>query len=108
MAHRQRQRRDRHVFDEETINAVASEFENRLNDQDDRLAALSHCMGELGGDGRALLQKRYRDGQAVQEIAGEIGHTANRVAVRLHRLRIALMECIKRRELPTKVAEAGA
>ncbi len=99
MAHRQKQRRDRHVFDDETIAAVAGEFERRAGADDDRLIALSHCMNKLDDDGRELLTRRYRDGLAVQHIAEEIGHTANRVAVRLHRLRVTLMQCIRRREL---------
>ena len=97
MAFRQRQRRDRHVFDDEAIAAVTGEFERRSDAKEDRLIALSQCMQELGGDARGLLQQRYRDGQAVQEIAEQLGHTANRVAVKLHRLRVALLECIRRR-----------
>ena len=98
MAHRQRQRRDRHVYDDETIAAVAAEFEERPALLDDRLTTLSHCLQEIGDDARKLLQRRYRDGLTVQHIAEDLGHTPNRVAVRLHRLRVALMECIRRRE----------
>jgi len=98
MAHRQRQRRDRLVFDDAAISAIADEFEKRADANDDRLTALSHCMRELNADSRELLGRRYRDGLAVQQIAEELGHTANRVAVRLHRLRTALLECIRRRE----------
>jgi DNA-directed RNA polymerase specialized sigma24 family protein len=56
-------------------------------------------MGEMADDGRHVLQLRYRDGLSVQQIAAGLGHTANRVAVRLHRLRLALMQCIQRRQL---------
>jgi RNA polymerase sigma-70 factor (ECF subfamily) len=99
MAQRQKRRRDRHVFDDETLAVVAQEFERREELLDDRLAALSRCMGEMADDGRRVLQLRYRDGLSVQDIAAGLGHTANRVAVRLHRLRLALMQCIQRRQL---------
>jgi len=99
MALRQRQRRDRHVYDDETIAAVAAEFEQRSDALDDRITALSHCLGEINEDARELLTRRYRDGLTVQHIAEDLGHPANRVAVRLHRLRVALMECIQRREI---------
>ena len=108
MAFRQRQRRDRHVFDDDAIDAVTREFQRRSDAKEDRLTALSQCMQELGDDARGLLQQRYRDGQAVQEIAQELGHSANRVAVRLHRLRLALLECIRRRNEPAAAAGAGA
>lgn len=108
MAFRQRQRRDRHIFDDDAIQAVTREFERRSDGKEDRLIALSQCMQELGNDGRNLLQKRYRDGQAVQHIAEALGHSANRVAVTLHRLRLALLECIRRRSGPAELSEAGA
>ena len=99
MAYRQKQRRDRHVFDDETIAVVADEFERRFDGADDRLIALGRCMNQLGDDGRELIQQRYREGVSVGQIAQQLGHTANRVAVKLHRLRVALMQCIQRQEL---------
>ena len=108
MAFRQRQRRDRHVFDDDAIAAVTGEYERRSDANEDRLIALSQCMQELGNDARGLLQQRYREGRAVQEIAEQLGHTANRVAVKLHRLRIALMQCIRRRNGLPEATGAGA
>lgn len=107
MSFRQRQQRDRHVFDDETLAVVSGELEERAELKEDRLVALSQCMNELGNDGRELLTQRYRDGLPVQDIAAHLGHTANRVAVRLHRLRVALLECIRRRET-AEIAGAGA
>lgn len=107
MSFRQRQQRDRHVFDDETLAVVAGELEERAELKEDRLVALSQCMNELGNDGRELLTQRYRDSLPVQDIAAHLGHTANRVAVRLHRLRVALLECIRRREA-AEIAGAGA
>lgn len=104
MAHRQRYRRDRHVFDDETLATVAGTFEERAEGLEDRLAALSHCLGELNDDARWLIRRRYRDGLTVKRIAEELGHTANRVAVRLHRLRTMLLQCIQQDE--TKGATA--
>jgi RNA polymerase sigma-70 factor (ECF subfamily) len=99
MAYRQRQGRDRHIFDDEALNEVAATFERQDDDLDDRLPTLAGCIKDLPADGRNLLKQRYRDGAAVKEIASQLGQSANRVAVRLHRLRAALMECIRRRQL---------
>jgi RNA polymerase sigma-70 factor (ECF subfamily) len=103
MAYRQRRRRDRHVFDDETLAAVASVFEERAEGLDDKLTALSHCMNQLSDDARTLIRTRYRDGFSVKQIADQLGHSANRVAVRLHRLRLALMECMQRGTLPEAI-----
>jgi RNA polymerase sigma-70 factor (ECF subfamily) len=102
MAQRQKRRRDRLVFDDETIAAVADVFTERA-DEDDRLTALAHCLNQLDGDARSLIRTRYADGLSVHELAGRLGHTANRVAVRLHRLRLALMRCIERKMLQEAV-----
>lgn len=96
MAHRQKRYRDRHVFDDETLAAIAGVFEQRAEGLDDKLTALSHCMNQLNDDSRTLIRNRYSDGFSVKQIADQLGYSANRVAVRLHRLRVALMECIER------------
>lgn len=97
MAHRQKQGRDRHVFDEEAVALVATAFEKQAEAFDDRLSALSVCIQQLPDDGRSLIRRRYGEGWSVKNLADELGQTANRLAVRLHRLRAALMECIQRR-----------
>ena len=72
-------------------------FERQAEAFDDRLSALSDCIQQLPDDGRSLIKRRYADGWSVKNLADELGQTANRLAVRLHRLRSALMECIQRR-----------
>jgi len=96
MAHRQRVGRDHHVFDAETIAQVADTFERQTVDFDDRLEALSHCIEQLPPDRRQLLRRRYEEGWTVKRLAAELEQTANRLAVRLHRMREALMRCVRR------------
>ena len=97
MAYRQKQGRDRHVFDDEAVSLVATAFEKRAEAFDDRLTALSDCIQQLPDDGRSLIKRRFGDGWSVKNLADDLGQTANRLAVRLHRLRASLMECIQRR-----------
>ena len=97
MAHRQKQGRDRHVFDDEAVSLIASAFEQQSERFDERLTALKHCIQQLPDDGRRLIRRRYGDGWSVKNLAHELGQTANRLAVRLHRLRALLMECIQQR-----------
>lgn len=98
MAHRQKLGRDRHVFDDETLNEVADVFEGQMVDGDDRMSALSHCLNELPDKSRDLIDQRYKNGMSVKDIAEKLGRKANQVAVQLHRLRQSLMECIQRRQ----------
>ena len=104
MAHRQRQGRDRHVFGDEAVSRIADVFEQRSDEFDDRLAALADCLKLLPEEGRRLIRRRYRDGLPVKRIAEELGHTAGRVAVRLHRLRTVLMQCIQDRQVEGRPA----
>ena len=97
MAHRQKQGRDRHVFDDEAVSLIASAFEQHSERFDERLTALAHCIQQLPDEGRQLIRRRYGDGWSVKNLAKELGQTANRLAVRLHRLRAMLLECIQQR-----------
>jgi RNA polymerase sigma-70 factor (ECF subfamily) len=98
MAHRQRLGRDRHLFDDETLACVAQAGEDQAVDFDERLTTLSECIEQLPEGGRRLLRRRYMEGLSVKLIAEELGHTANRVSVRLHRIRTTLMECIQKHQ----------
>ena len=84
------------------IALVADAFERQSEDFDQRLAALSQYIQQLPPDRRQLLRRRYGEGWTVKRLAEELGQTANRLAVRLHRLRESLLQCIQRR-----CAEAG-
>jgi len=97
MAHRQKQGRDRHVFDDEPVSLVAAAFEKQSGKFDERLTALSQCIQQLPDAGKQLIRRRYGDGWSVKNLAEDLGQTANRLAVRLHRLRATLLECIQRR-----------
>ncbi len=98
MAHRQRLGRDRHVFDDGVVEQIAASFEKSSERFEERLAALSHCMKQLSEDAQTLVGRRYRDGVAVKSLAAELGQTANTIAVKLHRIRAALMQCIRKRQ----------
>lgn len=55
---------------------------------------LDGCLGRLSTQARQLLELRYRQGMAVQDIATHLGRTAGSVSVSLHRLRQVLAECL--------------
>lgn len=88
-------KRDRHVFDDELLEEVASRpFE--LND-DGRSAALHRCLAGLPARSAAMIRKRYTPGESIASIAAERGVSEGSVRMSLMRIRKRLMECIERR-----------
>lgn len=102
MAHRQRQLRDRLVFDDEmlaVLDPAARAVDETYRERQERLTA---CLEKLPQTHRDLLRQRYADGLSLQAIAGSVRRTANAVAQALFRVRRTLIECV------TRLAEGGA
>jgi RNA polymerase sigma-70 factor, ECF subfamily len=96
-AYRKRCARSRLVFDDRLVSELAEEFVRRDADHDRRLEALEHCIGKLPGPRRQILDRRYRHGEAVDEIARRLRKAPNVVAAALYRIRKTLQECIESR-----------
>ena len=102
MAHRQRQLRDRLVFDDEmlvVLDPAAKAVDETYEERQERLTA---CLEKLPESQRELLRQRYADGLSLQAIAESVRRTANAVAQTLFRVRRTLIDCVTRR------AEGGA
>ncbi len=94
MAHRQRQLRDRVVFDNEIL-AILDPAAREVDETFEvRERVLSGCLEKLGAPHRDLLHQRYAQGQSLQAIAEACQKTANGVAQTLFRVRRSLMECV--------------
>ena len=96
MAHRQRQLRDRVVFDDEILallDPAAKELDETF---EQRERALTGCLEKLASVHRDLLHKRYAEGQSLQAIAEACRKTANGVAQALFRIRRSLIDCVAR------------
>ncbi len=97
LAYRKRCVRNRLVFDERLVRQVAEEFLLREENHGAHLEALEHCMEKLPRARRELLERRYRHGDTVDEIAERLRKAPNVVSASLYRLRKALMACIEAR-----------
>lgn len=96
MAHRQRQLRDRVVFDDEIL-AILDPAARELDETFElREQALTECLEKLAAPHRELLHKRYAEGESLQTIAAACRKTANGVAQALFRLRRSLIDCVAR------------
>jgi RNA polymerase sigma-70 factor, ECF subfamily len=92
-----RVRRDRLVFDEETIQSLAIAFETQGGGPARKLDFLQDCLRHLEGRTRQVCELRYRDDLKPAAIGEAIGMTANSVAKMLQRIRDQLRECVERK-----------
>jgi len=96
MAWRQRQIRDRLVFEDDMLEVLATGARECDDMFDRRQERLTGCLEKLTPEHRELIRKRYADGTPLQSIASERGMTANAVMQTLFRLRQRLMICVSR------------
>ena len=89
--------RDRLVFCEEVMEAVAETRHSLASRLEAQRHALRLCLGELSADDQALLRRRYGDAETIAALAGERGKTAKALYRRLDRLREAIARCAYRR-----------
>jgi len=92
-----RVRRDRLVFDEQTMANLATAFSSLSADQSTKLDHLRDCLQGLEGRAKQLCELRYQRDQKPAAIASSVGMSANSVAKALQRIRGQLRECIDRK-----------
>jgi len=98
----QRQRRQRLVFDEDVLLALAdAEFEPAAVGAA-RQEALEQCLEKLNRADRDLLQRTYGDDGQIKDVAAQLGRPVQSVYTALSRIRGVLFICIQR----TLTAEA--
>jgi RNA polymerase sigma-70 factor (ECF subfamily) len=89
--------RERLVFDDAVLKQLAEVAASKLEQLDQRRAALEHCLQELPPPQRQLIDLRYTAGQTIELIGESIGRPAGSVRQTLYRIRAALQACIERR-----------
>jgi RNA polymerase sigma-70 factor (ECF subfamily) len=96
MAWRQRQIRDRLVFEDDMLEVLAFAARDADETFDSRQKLLTGCLEKLQPVHREMVRRRYAEGTALQAIAAERGMTANAVMQALFRIRQSLMHCVAR------------
>jgi RNA polymerase sigma-70 factor (ECF subfamily) len=96
MAHRQKQLRDKVVFNDEVVAALAVESRELDERYEERAAALERCLEQIRPRSREALRLRYAEQLPVQTMAGKLDRTPNAVSQLLFRARQWLIECVKR------------
>lgn len=88
-------RRDRHVFGEETMRLIAQEAEESAEVFAMERGALDECLKKLPDRQRILVSTAYASGVRIHELATQSGRSPMSLYKSLHRIRMALMDCIR-------------
>jgi RNA polymerase sigma-70 factor, ECF subfamily len=95
LAQRRKTQRDRLRFDDAFLKALAEHTERDACNAEEDALALRDCLAKLSNDDRKLIRRRYDMGATVKVIADDLGQSPNAIAVRLHRIRHALLDCVQ-------------
>lgn len=88
--------RDRHVFSEAVLELLAADAESAAADSAAEAQALEECLQKLPPSQRALVHAAYAPGVRIDEMAKASGRSPMSVYKALHRLRVALIGCIRK------------
>ena len=92
----QRRKRDRHVFSEELVHQLADRQAELGPRHTSQREALEHCLEKLLRDQRALVITAYTKGTRMDDLAARRGQTPMSLYKLLHRIRLALLDCVER------------
>ena len=87
--------RERLTFNDGLLDTLAAAGAEQAREGDRRSAALDDCLATLPTRQRELVLDRYSPGGSIKAIAAERGRSPQGLAVTLHRIRQALMDCIE-------------
>lgn len=95
--HRKQQARDaRLVFSQELEETIGQELADAGSDLDRWHTALQACLRKMRPADRELILHRYAKTGTLAEYADRVGRSVGGLKVTLHRLRNALLDCMKR------------
>ena len=97
LSHLRDRMRDRLVFDEDVVLAMAVEIDTAAGQFEDRLEALGACLQRLKPEQRDLLQEHYIAGRSIRELSVATSRSESAVKMILLRLREQLSGCIERK-----------
>lgn len=96
LRHLERKKRDRHVFDTELVSQLADESAAMSERHSDQREALETCLQKLPATQRELVINAYTKGTRMDDLATRRGQTPMALYKLLHRIRQALLDCVRR------------
>ncbi len=95
---RDQKRRKVWAVPEETLHLLIDDAaEVCYEAEDPRHAALRQCIRELRPQDQGLILRRYFEGYSLEKVAREVGRKADNLKGSLHRIRLALRTCVRRK-----------
>ena len=88
--------RDRHTFREDIAELLERTVQEESEALERQRSFLQSCVGKLPVDQRKLVEVAYEPGVKMNELAREFGWTSMALYKRLHRIRLQLMDCVRR------------
>ena len=96
LMHRRKYSKGRLILDTEAIQRISEVYEKESAKFNDMRKALDVCIKKLQGRGNQILEMRYLSELSISRIAQKLGMTHSSVYTSLHRIRLALRECINK------------
>lgn len=96
LKYRTYKKRERVVFSETVLNAMAETMQTGQDSAGVMLEALEGCVKKLTESQRAYLSAKYAERKTVAEMAGLFRHSTTAVVSLLYRLRNLLHECVEK------------
>ncbi len=89
--------RDRHAFGDNVYELLAETIVEQVETLEAERRALDACIQELPAEQRRLVQAAYAPGVKIDQLAAQLGRTAVSLYKTLHRIRLVLGDCTRRR-----------
>ncbi len=96
LAYRRDRTRDRHTFDDDVLALLAAEAEEAADAAEQRRELMDRCLQRLPESQRVLVASVYQHGTRIDHLAERLGRTPMSLYKILHRIRLALVECVTR------------
>jgi RNA polymerase sigma-70 factor (ECF subfamily) len=97
MDFRKRQGRERALFSDAFVDAVAQETSAMSGELSDRLSAMQECIEKLPAEHRRMLLLRYTGSGSIEQVASSLHRSVEAAYKALSRIRHALHDCVTRR-----------
>lgn len=97
LAQRRKVQRDHLRFDDALIKDLAANMDREAVYAEEEVLALRDCIKLLPENDRELICRRYDAGVSVKVMAADLNQSPNAVAVKLHRVRQKLLDCVQQR-----------
>ena len=95
---RDQKRRKVWAVPEETLHLLMDDAAEVFYEAEDlRHVALRQCIRELRPQDQGLILRRYFEGSSLEAVAREVGRKAINLKGSLHRIRLALRACVRRK-----------